>query len=49
MSILKILTDLCAMRQKNRNKRYFRKYCLQFFSGERVLIGHKKTCFLKKL
>ena len=29
---------------KNRNKKYFFKYCLQCFSGERVLIGHKKTC-----
>ena len=30
---------------KNRNKKHFCKYCLQCFSGERVLVEHKETCF----
>ena len=29
---------------KNKNRKHFFKYCLQCFSGERVLIKHKKTC-----
>ena len=29
---------------KNKNKKLFCKYCLQYFSSERVLIEHKKTC-----
>ena len=39
MSILKILTDLCAIRQK-----HFCKYCLQCFSSKRVLIENKEIC-----
>ena len=30
---IKVLTDLCALRQ-NRNKNRFRRYCLQCFSSE---------------
>ena len=29
---------------KNKNKKYFCKYCLQCFSSERVLVEHKNTC-----
>ena len=39
MSILKLLTDLCVTRQKNKNKKHFCKYC-----GERVFVEHKEIC-----
>ena len=42
MSISKILTDLCVMRQKY--KKHFCKYCLHCFSNEKFLIEHKETC-----
>ena len=29
---------------KNKNKKYFRKCCLQCFSIEKVLIEHKENC-----
>ena len=29
---------------KNKNKKYFCKFCLQCFSGEKVLIEHKENC-----
>ena len=44
MSILKILTDLCVMKQKNKTKKHFFRYCLQDFSGERVLVEDKELC-----
>ena len=44
MCISKILKDLCAIRQKNKNIKHFCKYCLQCFSSERVLLKHKETC-----
>ena len=31
---------------KNKNKKYFCKYCLQSFSSEKILVEHKKS-FLK--
>ena len=31
---------------KNKNKKYFSKYCLQCFSSEKVLIEHKKICLI---
>ena len=37
MSISIILADLCAIRQKNKNKKHFCRYCLQCFSSEKVL------------
>ena len=43
ISILKILTDLCVIRQETKIKKHFCKYCLQFFSGERVLVEHEKN------
>ena len=30
---------------KNNNKKHFRKYCLQFFSSEKVLQEHREICF----
>ena len=44
MYTLKILTDLCSTKQKNKNKKWFCKSCLQCFSGENVLIKHKESC-----
>ena len=31
---------------KNKNKKYFRKNCLQCFSSEEVLIEHKEDCLV---
>ena len=45
MSISKILTDLCVIRQNVNtfNRKHFCKYCLQCFSSEMVLEEHKET------
>ena len=43
MCISKILTDLCAIKQKNKNKKYFCKGCLQCFRSEKILIEHKEN------
>ena len=40
----KILTNLCLTKQKNKNKKYFCKFCLQCFSSETVLVEHKEIC-----
>ena len=45
MSISKILTNLCSIRQKHKNKKHFCRYCLQCFGSERVLVKHKENCF----
>ena len=29
---------------KHKNKKHFRRYCLQCFSSKRVLVEHKETC-----
>ena len=44
MSTLKILTHLCFIKQKNKNKKWFCKSCLQCFSGENVLRKHRGNC-----
>ena len=31
---------------KNKNKKYFCKYCLQCFSSEKVLMEHKENCLM---
>ena len=31
---------------KNKNKKYFCKYCLQCFSSKKVLIEHKENCLI---
>ena len=47
MCISKILTDLCAIKQKKRKiNKYFCKCCLQCFSSEKVLIEHKENCLI---
>ena len=44
MSISKILTDLCAITQKNKNKKHFCRCCLQCFSCEKILQEDRKVC-----
>ena len=44
MCTSKILTDLCFTKQKNKNKKWFCRSCLQCFSSESVLIKHKENC-----
>ena len=46
MCISKILTDLCAIKQKNKNKKYFCKCCLKCFSNEKVLKKHKENSLM---
>ena len=43
--ILKILTDLCLIKQ-NPKKKIFCKDCLQCFSSKKVLINHKEDCLM---
>ena len=40
----KILTDLCAIKQKIKIKKAFCKCCLQCFSIEKVMVEHKENC-----
>ena len=44
MSTLKILRHLCFIKQKNKNKKWFCRSCLQCFSSANVLIKHKEDC-----
>ena len=44
MCISKILTDLCFTQQKLKNKNYFCKSCLQWFSSRQVFKKHKEDC-----
>ena len=46
MCILEILTGLCLIKQKNKNKKYFCKCYLQCLSSENVLIEHKENCLV---
>ena len=46
MCILKILTDLCVIKQKNKNEKYFCKCCLHCFSSKKVLIEHAENCLI---
>ena len=46
MCISKILTHLCATKQKNKNQKYFCKCCLQCFSSDKGLIEHKENCLI---
>ena len=41
---LKILTHLCFIKQKNKNKKWSCKSCLQCFSSENVSIKHREDC-----
>ena len=40
MSILRILIDLCVTKRKIKIKKKFCRYCLQYFSSEKVLREH---------
>ena len=33
-------------KSKNKNKKYFCRYCLQCFSSERILTEHKENCLI---
>ena len=44
MCMLKILTDLCSIKQYTRLKKHFCKNCLQCFSSEKILSEHKEDC-----
>ena len=45
MSTLKILTDLCLIRQGVKiKKKHVCRYCLQCFGSEKVLAEHKTNC-----
>ena len=46
MCISKILTDLCLIKQKVRQKKYFCKCYLHCFSSEEILIEHKTDCLV---
>ena len=41
---IKHFNRFMCYKTKNKNKKHFRKYCLQCFRKERVLIKHKETC-----
>ena len=47
MGILKILTGLCLIKQ-NKNRKYFCRCCLQYFSSKNVLTEHKENYFVIK-
>ena len=40
---IKDLNTFMCSEAKNKNKKKFRKYCLQCLSSERVLVEHKET------
>ena len=46
MCILKILTDLCSIKQNARVKKYFCKNCLERFIREKILNEHKENCLV---
>ena len=41
---IKVFNRLIFHKTKNKNKKYFRKNCLQCFSSENLLTKHKKDC-----
>ena len=41
---IKNLNKFMFNKTKSKNKKYFCKYCLQYFSNERILIEHKQIC-----
>ena len=46
MCILKILLDLCSIKQNTRVKNTFCKNVLQCFSSEKILSEHKEDCLV---
>ena len=43
MYISKILTDLCIIKQKNKNKKHFSRCCLECLSSEKILIKYESV------
>ena len=41
---IKYFNKFVCNKIKNKDKKYFRRYCLQSFSSEKVLQEHKETC-----
>ena len=41
---IKVFNRFIFHKRKNKNKKYFRKNCLQCFSSENLLTKHKKDC-----
>ena len=41
---IKDFNKFMCNKTKNKNKKYFCKYCLQCFSSERILVEHKEIC-----
>ena len=44
LSVSKILTDLCSIRQNVKIKNHFSWDCLQYFSSKNVSVEHKEIC-----
>ena len=44
VSISKILTNFCLIRQNIKIKSTFGRHCLQCFRSKRILVEHRKTC-----
>ena len=42
---IKDFNKFMCNKTKSNNKKHFRKYCLQFFSSEKVLQEHREVCF----
>ena len=47
MCTLKILTDLCLIKQNTKAKKYFCRNCLQCLGSEKILNKHKEDCLVK--
>ena len=43
---IKDFNRLMFNKTKNKNKKYFCKYCLQCFSSDKVLTEHKENCLV---
>ena len=41
---IKDFNKFMFIKTKNKNKKYFRKYCFQCFSSKRILVEHKEIC-----
>ena len=42
---IKYFNRIMCNKTKNKNKKHFCKYCLQYLSSERILVEFKETCF----
>ena len=42
---IKYFNRILCNKTKNKNKKHFCKYCLQYLSSERILVEFKETCF----